>query len=511
MVTFIAFEAPFAPGTETTAFASPLLAPTTTFSITASVPHFSVSLFTLSFSTAGAPAYVGAAVPGLERDRREHCGRERRARRVPGAQRALDHEAILAVGVDRFARRLGARERGDLRGAVRRRLAHALAVLPAQEVDGVRTVAHQEVRPLGTRRDLGGELERDRIGVELARRIGGGLGRVVPGQVEGDLLVVVDGAHGHEIDRRIEVPRVHDHLPHQRDVARRQLLPVVGVRVVRDRVGDRRDRDERRVAWGLRPARNNDVRQVPDIVGLLDAVERGGHRGAEAAVGEAGGDLGPARASAEGPPLGEVRGRDRVAPLVLQLGARRAVGPPVGAVALVTLDRLEHLLAALDRLRGRGDVLRQLEVLRTLLELLRRERLDVRDEIPPVLFGEYRPRGHRRSGHAVRDDPEDILVRRDLVRRCPDLVEARGEVAGLRGKQLGGRSLAIPLVIVAARAFPFVYGLSRARVPRLRGDERRHGDEGKHNERSNSEEPRTRIDPLKPLAASVTGWGGAVG
>jgi len=61
MVTFIAFGAPFAPGTETTAFASPLLAPTTTFSITASVPHFSVSLFTLSFSTAGAPAYVTAA------------------------------------------------------------------------------------------------------------------------------------------------------------------------------------------------------------------------------------------------------------------------------------------------------------------------------------------------------------------------------------------------------------------------------------------------------------------
>src|SRR5439155_942838 len=242
-----------------------------------------------------------------------------------------------------------------------------------------------------------------------------------------------------------------------------QLLPVVGVRVVRDRVGDRRDRDERRVAWGARPERNNEGRQVPDILGLLDAVEKGGHRGAEDAVGEAGGDLGPARASAEGPPLGEVRGRDRVAPLVLQLGARRAVGPPGGAVALVTLDRLEHLLAALDRLRGRGDVLRQLEVLRTLLELLRRERLDVRDEIPPVLFGEYRPRGHRRSGHAVRDDPEDILVRQDLVRRRPDLVEARGEVAGLRGKQLGGRSLAIPLVIVAARAFPFVYGLSRAR------------------------------------------------
>src|SRR6266478_657430 len=60
-VAFIAFGAPLAPGTDTTALANPLFAPTTTFSITASVPHFSVSLFTLSFSTTGAPAYVTVA------------------------------------------------------------------------------------------------------------------------------------------------------------------------------------------------------------------------------------------------------------------------------------------------------------------------------------------------------------------------------------------------------------------------------------------------------------------
>src|SRR5712664_2408843 len=59
-VAFIAFGAPLAPGTETTAFASPLLGPTTTFSITASVPHFSVSLFTLSFSTMCATAATPA-------------------------------------------------------------------------------------------------------------------------------------------------------------------------------------------------------------------------------------------------------------------------------------------------------------------------------------------------------------------------------------------------------------------------------------------------------------------
>src|SRR5206468_2747530 len=57
-VTFAILGAPLALGTETTALARPLLEPTTTFSITASVPHFSVAMLTLSFSTTGAPLYV---------------------------------------------------------------------------------------------------------------------------------------------------------------------------------------------------------------------------------------------------------------------------------------------------------------------------------------------------------------------------------------------------------------------------------------------------------------------
>src|SRR5581483_7968029 len=54
---FFAVGLPLAPATEATAFARPLLAPTTTFSICASVPHFSVSLLTFTFSTTGAPLY----------------------------------------------------------------------------------------------------------------------------------------------------------------------------------------------------------------------------------------------------------------------------------------------------------------------------------------------------------------------------------------------------------------------------------------------------------------------
>src|SRR6266852_7210469 len=60
-VIFLAVVAPLASGTETTALASPLLPPTTTFSIMASLPHFSTSLLTLSFSTWAGPLYFTSA------------------------------------------------------------------------------------------------------------------------------------------------------------------------------------------------------------------------------------------------------------------------------------------------------------------------------------------------------------------------------------------------------------------------------------------------------------------
>ena len=58
---FFAVGAPLASGTDTTALARPLLPPTTIFSMVASVPHFSTSLLTLSFSTTGAPLYFTSA------------------------------------------------------------------------------------------------------------------------------------------------------------------------------------------------------------------------------------------------------------------------------------------------------------------------------------------------------------------------------------------------------------------------------------------------------------------
>src|SRR5262245_42897180 len=61
MTPFFAVAAPLAPATDTTALARPLLPPTTTFSMSASLPHFSTSLLTLSLSTCGAPLYFTSA------------------------------------------------------------------------------------------------------------------------------------------------------------------------------------------------------------------------------------------------------------------------------------------------------------------------------------------------------------------------------------------------------------------------------------------------------------------
>src|SRR5262249_26339204 len=71
------------------------------------------------------------------------------------------------------------------------------------------------------------------------------------------------------------------------------------------------------------------------------------------------------------------------------------------------------------------------------------------------------------------DDAEDVLVRRDLVRGRPDLVDPRREVARLRHQELGGRPLAVALLAVAADALELVHGLAGVRVTGLRADEDR--------------------------------------
>ncbi len=58
MAAFFAVAWPLAPAMDATAFARPLLPPTTTFSIFASLPHCSVSLLTLSVSTWAGPLYL---------------------------------------------------------------------------------------------------------------------------------------------------------------------------------------------------------------------------------------------------------------------------------------------------------------------------------------------------------------------------------------------------------------------------------------------------------------------
>src|SRR3989454_1008524 len=473
--------APLVLGAETTALASPLLEPTTTFSMAVSVPHFSVSLLTLSFSTTGAPLYFTStstvpppcapasrgpatniaalptsaiavsatnvlrmdrppafrirlldcaaprrahdhpqhrereksndgrndefpvrlrllqpqivprrqrhlrtglprsAVPRLEGDGREHAGPEGGPLGARGGQRTLHHERVLTVLEHRFARRLTARDGRQLRRPVRAHLRHALALLPAEQVDTIRRVAHQEIGPLGPRRLLRRELQRDRVGkrrlaVALALR------RVVPRQMKRDLFVVVSRAHAHQVDRRIEVARVDDDLPLEQDVARRDLLPEVGARIVGDGVPHRAHRHQRGRLRRVGAERDDVVGQEPDVLGLLHRLEESAHRRAQHAIGEARGDLGARAAAAERPALGQVGRRHRGTPLALQLRAPGPVAAPSHSLTLAAFARSEPPRAAPDRRLGGRDLLRQLELLRRLLEDLGRERLDVGHE-----------------------------------------------------------------------------------------------------------------------------------
>src|SRR5438128_279939 len=161
------------------------------------------------------PGLPRAAVPRLERHRHE----DRRLEGGPvgafGRERALEDEPVLAVRVHGLAARLAARERRDPGRPVRGRLGGALAVLPPQQVHGVRVAAHEEVGAIRPVRDLLRELERDDVGRGLLRGIRHRLRRVVPGHVEGDLLVVPRGPQRHHVDGGVEVSRVDGHLPHQ--------------------------------------------------------------------------------------------------------------------------------------------------------------------------------------------------------------------------------------------------------------------------------------------------------
>src|SRR5712664_2346520 len=589
---------PLAFGAEATALASPLLEPTTTFSMVVSVPHFSVSLLTLSFSTTGAPLYFTStstvpppcapasrgpitniaalatsaiavsatnvlrmdrppafllldcaaprrahdqpqhrereksdsgrneepairlrflqpqivprcqrhpgprlprsAVPRLERDGREDARPEARSLGPGGDQRALHHQRVLTVLEHRLARGLAALDRRQLRRAVRAQLHDAPALLPAQQVHAVGGVAHQEVRPLRPRRLLRRELQRDRVG-ERRLAVALVLGGVVPRQVKRDLLVVVDGAHADQIDRGIEVARVDDHLALEQDVVRRELLPERSARIVGNRLSHRGHRHQRGRLRRVGAERDDVVGQVPDVLGLLHRFEKGGHRRAEHAVGQPRGDLGARAATTEVPALGQVGRRDRLAPLVLQLRTRRPVAAALGAVALVAFDRLEHLLAALDRGLGGRDLLRQLELLRRLLESLGRERLEVRHEVVPVLVGKNRPRGHGGPGHPVGDDAEEVLIARRLVRGRPDLVETLREVARLRHQQLGGRSLAVPLLAVTEQALPLVHGLARVGILREGGSRARE-------QQQRGDDPNARHARWPPTVAAAARW-----
>ena len=153
---------------------------------------------------------------------------------------------------------------------------------------------------------------------------------------------------------------------------------------------------------------------------------------------------------AEVPRLVQIGRTDRMPPVVLEVRARGRVAAAGRTVALHALEGVEHLLAPAERrIRGR-DFLRhhrRLE-LRVLVGL--GEGLDVGDDRRALLLGERPPGGHRRSGHPLRDDVEEILVRRQRPDLGADLELPGGEVARAGHQELGRRPVALAVQPVAS-------------------------------------------------------------
>ena len=157
-------------------------------------------------------------------------------------------------------------------------------------------------------------------------------------------------------------------------------------------------------------------------------------------------------------------------------------------------DRLEHLSAALDRLRRGADHRGERLGRRRLLEPVGREGLNVGDDIPAVRLGELPPGRHVGAGHAVGDDGEQILVRGGLGGGRPDLEDARREVAGPGIEELGGGPVAVALHPVTRGAAAIVEIPAPVRVAGRRPPGRR-----RHDRREQREQGRQK--PRGPPAA----------
>jgi hypothetical protein len=121
----------------------------------------------------------------------------------------------------------------------------------------------------------------------------------------------------------------------------------------------------------------------------------------------------------------------------------------VGAEVPVPRPALPRRAAEVDRLRV------------CVLEEARK-RLHVRDQVGPVLLAQLlAPARHRRAGHAVVDDREQVRVRRQLAARGrSDLVQPEREVARPRQHVAGCRAGALAVDTVTAGAPLVVHGLA---------------------------------------------------
>ena len=183
---------------------------------------------------------------------------------------------------------------------------------------------------------------------------------VVPADEEGDPLLVVDGLHLDRGRRGRERPAgLHDLSDHGEARGRAAPSKSASPREASTSSSSGRRHEEGRVARGVAVAQRVHVVGERPAVRLRHRVVVRRHRGPVEAGAEGAEDVLAAGAAAERPAVGEVRGADRVALVVLQGRGRGALAAPGLAVAAHAAERDVELLPLLDRLlRGRGRRLR---------------------------------------------------------------------------------------------------------------------------------------------------------
>src|SRR5262249_28097979 len=154
------------------------------------------------------------------------------------------------------------------------------------------------------------------------------------------------------------------------------------------------------------------------------------------------------------PAFGEIRGQNRLIPIIFKGRKRWAITSSLIAVTLPAFSVAKQFLPAGDAFRARGHFLGGRNGRRRWFLELIRESLEVRDDLQALPIGEHAPGRHRTPRQAIGDDAQQIVVGRGgAAGGGADFKDTTREVTRF-GKDLSGRgAVSFALIAMALRTF----------------------------------------------------------